>query len=155
MSIILKSERKSTWARLVILGCYLLLLIGGTTMVFPFLWMTSGSFKGKMDVHQYDFIPAFLIDDEVLFKRYLEEKYNERIQDYRVATGDDALRFRMVSSPQLPVKQLIQDWLEFCQKESVPSSFHMGSMNYRSGNRQKIIPKKYRLILDQKILLKS
>ena len=144
MSIILKSERKSTWARLVILGCYLLLLIGGTTMVFPFLWMTSGSFKGKMDVHQYDFIPAFLIDDEVLFKRYLEEKYNERIQDYRIATGDDALRFRMVSSPQLPVKQLLQDWLEFCREESVPSSFHMGSMTYRSGNRQKIIPKNLR-----------
>ena len=72
MSIILESERKSTWARLVVLGCYLLLVIGGTTMVFPFLWMTSGSFKGKMDVHQYDLIPAFLLDDEVLFKRYLE-----------------------------------------------------------------------------------
>ena len=144
MSIILESERKSTWARLVVLCCYLLLVIGGTTMVFPFLWMTSGSFKGKMDAHQYDLIPAFLLDDEVLFKRYLEEKYNERIQDYRIATGDDAPRFRMVFTPQLPVERLVQDWSEFCQKQPVPSFFHMGAMTYRSGTRQRIIPKNLR-----------
>lgn len=144
MSIILDSERKSTWARLTVAGCYLLLIIGGATMVFPFLWMTSGSFKGKMDAHQYDLIPAFLLDDEQLFKRYLEEKYNERIQEYQIATGDDAPRFRMVSPPELPTEALMRDWSTFCQQESDPTQYHLGSVISRTGVRQKIIPKNLR-----------
>lgn len=144
MSIILDSERKSIWARLVVLGCYLLLIIGGATMVFPFLWMTSGSFKGKMDAHQYDLVPAFLLEDEVLFKRYLEEKYNERIQDYRIATGDSAARFRMVALPQLPTERLLQDWAEFCRHQTNPSLYHLGAVTFRSGTRQKITPRNLR-----------
>lgn len=144
MPIILHSERKSTWARLVVLGCYLLLIIGGATMIFPFLWMTSGSFKGKMDAHQYDLVPAFLLDDEILFKRYLEEKYNERIQDYRVATNDEAPRFRMVSLPELPTERLLQNWSTFCLNQSTQSLYQLGSMTFRSGNKQKIIPKNLR-----------
>lgn len=144
MPIILQSEQKSIWARMVILGCYFLLVIGGATMVFPFLWMASGSFKGKMDAHQYDLIPAFLTDDELLFKRYLEEKYNERIQDYRIATGDEAARFRMVSLPELPTERLLDDWSAFCQDQSSPFYYHLGSMTFRGGVKQRIIPRNLR-----------
>ncbi len=144
MSIIIQSERKTTWARMVVLGCYILLIIGGATMVFPFLWMASGSFKGKVDAHDYDLIPEFLHNDEVLFKRYLEEKYSERIQDYQIATGDYAPRFKLVDPPVLPTNQLISDWEAFCDIETEPTRFQLGSLAYSVGAKQKIIPKNLR-----------
>jgi len=116
MPIIIKSERKSTYARIVFAICYLILVIGGITMIVPFLIMVSGSFKGKVDRHDYDLIPAFLYKENVLFQRYIEEKYNDRIQDYKIATGDYSPKFQRVTLPDLPSDDLVQDWKSFCAR---------------------------------------
>jgi len=144
MPIIIQSEKKTTYARLIVLMCYTLLIIGGITMVVPFLLMVSGSFKGKVDRHEYDIIPAFLYQEKVLFQRYIEEKYNDRIQDYQIATGDYAPKFQRVTLPELPSEALVNDWESFCAQETTFSMYHLGAMTSLNAAHEKITPKNQR-----------
>ena len=57
-------------------------------MIYPFLLMISGSLKGKLDAYEFDVIPKFLVNDEVLYKRYVEHKYNEKIDEYQIANKE-------------------------------------------------------------------
>ena len=50
MPIILKSEKRQSRTRIVHIVLYTMLALGAVTMVYPFLLMTSGSFKSKVDV---------------------------------------------------------------------------------------------------------
>lgn len=144
MPIIINSERKSTYARMIFTMCYLLLFIGGMAMVFPFLIMVSGSFKGKVDRHEYDLVPAFLYKEKVLFQRYIEEKYNDRIQDYKIATGDYAPKFQRVTLPELPSDALVEDWKSFCARETTYTMYHLGAMTSLNAMHEKITPKNQR-----------
>ena len=80
MSIFLKSERKDPKVIFLLIIIYFILSAGALTMVYPFLLMISGSLKGKLDAYEFDVVPKFLVNDEVLFKRYVEHKYNEKIR---------------------------------------------------------------------------
>ena len=72
MSIFLKSERKDPKVIFLLIIIYFILSAGALTMVYPFLLMISGSLKGKLDAYEFDVVPKFLVNDEVLFKRYVE-----------------------------------------------------------------------------------
>ena len=75
MSIFLKSERKDPKVIFLLIIIYFILSAGALTMIYPFLLMISGSLKGKLDAYEFDVVPKFLVNDEVLFKRYVEHKY--------------------------------------------------------------------------------
>ena len=94
MPIILKSEKRQSRTRIVHIVLYTMLALGAVTMVYPFLLMTSGSFKSKVDVQDLSIIPKYFYKDEVLFKKYVEAKYNESIAEYSSATGDEVQNFR-------------------------------------------------------------
>ena len=68
MSIFLKSERKDPKVIFLLIIIYFILSAGALTMVYPFLLMISGSLKGKLDAYEFDVVPKFLVNDEVLFK---------------------------------------------------------------------------------------
>ncbi len=53
MPVILKVEQKSAKARVFLAAIYSVLIIGGITMVWPFLVMVSASFTGAYDYHRY------------------------------------------------------------------------------------------------------
>ena len=70
MSIFLKSERKDPKVIFLLIIIYFILSAGALTMIYPFLLMISGALKGKLDAYEFDVVPQFLVNDEVLFKRY-------------------------------------------------------------------------------------
>ena len=69
MSIFLKSERKDSKVILLLSIIYIFLSIGALTMIYPLLLMLSGSVKGKLDAYEFDVVPQFLVNDDVLYKR--------------------------------------------------------------------------------------
>ena len=100
MSIFLKSERKDPKVIFLLIIIYFILSAGALTMVYPFLLMISGSLKGKLDAYEFDVIPKFLVNDEVLFKRYVEHKYNEKIDEYQIANKEFVRIFKSAKPPQ-------------------------------------------------------
>lgn len=124
MPVILPSEKRQFRSRLVYFVLYASLALGSLTMVYPFLLMASGSFKSRVDVQELDLVPRFIHDDTMLFRKYVEAKYSERIEEYRSATGDEARNFRVVTLPDLnPV--LAADWTEFVSSAKMPTSWFL------------------------------
>ena len=126
MPVILPSEKRQFRSRLVYFVLYVSLALGSLSMVYPFLLMASGSFKSRVDVQDLDLVPRFIHDDTMLFRKYVEAKYSERIVEYRSATGDDARNFRAVSLPDTnPV--LVGDWTEFVRSAEMPASWFLAA----------------------------
>ncbi|RMH57037.1 MAG: carbohydrate ABC transporter permease [Candidatus Hydrogenedentota bacterium] len=85
MPIIAKVGRKDIGVRFTILAIYLLLILGGITMVYPFLLMVKISISSKMDNDDYG-LPRFLYDENLLMAKYLNERHS-------YWTGPMALRY--------------------------------------------------------------
>ena len=66
--------RRSWSARLAFLIMYIALILGGLTMVVPFLVMVSSSFKSSVDGQKYDLVPAYWHNLHMLTLKYLEQK---------------------------------------------------------------------------------
>ena len=114
-------------------------------MIYPFLLMISGSLKGKMDAYEFDIVPKFLVNDDVLFKRYVEHKYNEKIDEYQIANREFVRIFKSVELPTKLNKVIVQDWLEFEDKTYIPPGFfHVGEMYYLPGASNRITTKNTR-----------
>ncbi len=77
MSIIGKVGRKSPKVRILNLALHLILIVGSLTMIYPFALMISSSLKSNVDGVRITLIPPYLHDDEALYQKYLESRYNE------------------------------------------------------------------------------
>tara|TARA_Y100001970_G_scaffold5054_1_gene5748 strand:- start:14483 stop:16369 length:1887 start_codon:yes stop_codon:yes gene_type:complete len=145
MALFLRSERKAIKVRLFLGSIYVFLTVGAITMIYPFLLMLSGSLKGKLDAYDFNVVPKFLIDDDILFKRYVEQKYNEKIQDYQVANNEFVRIFKSITVPQDPDPILIENWVEFQNNTYIsPENYHVGSMYYLPGAGNRITTKNTR-----------
>ena len=71
MPIISETDRKSPKGRLVVALIYLLLIVGGLTMVFPFAIMATGSVSTSFDYDRRSPFPAFLFNRGDRFLRVL------------------------------------------------------------------------------------
>ena len=125
MPIILKSEKRQPRTRIVHIVLYTMLALGAVTMVYPFLLMTSGSFKSKVDVQDLSIIPKYFYKEEVLFKKYVEAKYNESIAEYSSATGDEVQNFRAVKIPRKVNDIILSDWRDFVKISNMPASWYL------------------------------
>lgn len=125
MPIILKSEKRQPRTRIVHIVLYAMLALGAVTMVYPFLLMASGSFKSKVDVQDLNIIPKYLYKDDILFKKYVEAKYNESITEYQAATGDIAQNFRLVKMPDKVKGVILSDWRDFVETANMPNSWFL------------------------------
>ena len=145
MSIFLKSERKDPKVIFLLIVIYFILSAGALTMIYPFLLMISGSLKGKLDAYEFDVVPKFLVNDEVLFKRYVEHKYNEKIDEYQIANKEFVRIFKSVKPPQNLNDVIIKDWLQFENSSNIPPGFfHVGEMYYLPGASNRITTKNTR-----------
>jgi ABC-type glycerol-3-phosphate transport system permease component len=79
MPIISKIEAKSLRGRLLYAAIFLVLSLGGLTMVYPFVIMVSGSLRSEMDESNLDIVPTFLVDEGVLQRKFRETKYNQNV----------------------------------------------------------------------------
>jgi multiple sugar transport system permease protein len=113
MSIIGKVGRRSTKVRALNLSIHLVLLLGAITMVYPFLLMISASLRSNVDSGRLSLLPQYLHNDEELFQKYLESRYNE--ESSRLA-DNHAGRWLSFAEARLPQKlhpPLLKDWQEF------------------------------------------
>jgi ABC-type glycerol-3-phosphate transport system permease component len=133
MPAILKSELRSMSTRLLVVAMYAILVAGGLTMVYPFLLMASGSLKSNVDVQDYDIVPLFWHDDAMLYRKYIEEKCNERFNDFAENYVSSAFSFADVMPPPAANSVLLKDWSDFTG-EPVPRGFYrLGASISRDG----------------------
>ncbi len=104
MPIITAVEAKSRWVKFVYLCIYLVLTIGALTMIYPMMLMISGSVKSDTDITTMDPIPKFVFDDDILYKKYIENKFGGQIELYQQAYKDDSKTWRLI-----PVRTKIGD----------------------------------------------
>ena len=71
MPIISHTDRKAYKGRLLILYIYLALLLGGATMVYPFLTMMTGALGTPFDYERRAALPRFMVSREDRFMRAL------------------------------------------------------------------------------------
>lgn len=122
MPILNTIQRRSLGGRILLAGFYLLLIFGAVWMVYPFLMMLGGSVKTEVDSREPGLIPRFLISDEMLFRKFQEQRYG-RI-DMAVATtgARDKAGRRLYSFENFPLpksadSQALRDWKTFLQEK--------------------------------------
>ena len=113
MSIISKVGQKSTKTRLLNGFLHLILLIGAVTMVYPFLLMISSSIKSSVDSNQLTLIPKYLHEDEMLYKKYLESRYNEESSRLMDNYPGGWISFSEVVLPLKPNMKIYDEWKDF------------------------------------------
>lgn len=94
MPIISKVESNSTQGKCLHGVILIALTLGGITMVYPFLIMVSGTVRSEMDETDLDIIPQYMVDDEVLYMKFLETKYNQNLDALNRAHGNFHFRFK-------------------------------------------------------------
>ncbi|MBA3708218.1 MAG: carbohydrate ABC transporter permease [Planctomycetes bacterium] len=95
MSIISNVGRRSPSLRAMIILLYVVLSAGALTIVYPLALMLSTSVTSSVDVDEFKVIPSYFHDDDVLFAKFLEEKYI-RANFVNQAYGKDIFEFREV-----------------------------------------------------------
>jgi multiple sugar transport system permease protein len=90
------------------------LTLGGVTMIYPFIIMVSGTVRSEMDATDLDLMPGYMASNEVLYKKFLETKYNQGVEFMNMAHGRQHFSFKHkdVKPPEL-VQQQIDDFRRF------------------------------------------
>jgi multiple sugar transport system permease protein len=76
-----------------------LLTVGAASMIYPFMLMLSGSMKSEADAVFISPLPRFWFEDEVLFQKYVESKYNVTLTDAEAAWGERIGSWRSITAP--------------------------------------------------------
>lgn len=84
---------RSLPVRILIASFYAVLVLGGITMVVPFLIMLTGSVEPRAQSGKIEFFPSYVIDDQELWSRYLEVKYQGAPSYWRMAWNTPDLVF--------------------------------------------------------------
>ncbi|MCF7837894.1 MAG: carbohydrate ABC transporter permease [Candidatus Marinimicrobia bacterium] len=75
MSVLTKVEAKGWRGRLFLSLVTLSLILGGLTMLYPFLIMLGGAMRSDHDAADMSPVPKYLYDDAELVRKFLETKY--------------------------------------------------------------------------------
>ena len=113
--------RRGPKTRLLIAAIYIVLVVGAVSMVVPFWLMVSNSFTSNVDSHDFKLIPAYFINNDALYKKYMESAFNEDPPLYNYATGRDIGDFLDVTKPESLNKQRVEDYTAW--KDSLPLSY--------------------------------
>ena len=103
---------------------YGLLLLGGITMVYPFLIMLSGSTKSAVDIKDHDLIPAFTRSDTILYRKYLEGLFNESLDLMNITYNTAYASFEDVEPPSEIDENEVADWDQFIKSLKDPSYYY-------------------------------
>jgi ABC-type glycerol-3-phosphate transport system permease component len=132
MPILSTVGRRSPGLRALIILLYAVLSAGALTIVYPLALMLSTSVTSMVDVDEFRVIPAYLHDDDMLFAKFLEEKY-VRPATLNQAYGKELFEFRELPQlarearaawmklPEDARRARIADWDEFSR--SLPRSY--------------------------------
>jgi ABC-type glycerol-3-phosphate transport system permease component len=113
MPIISKVGTRSWRMRALYAAIFAVLILGAVTMVYPFLLMLAGSVKSEADSADISPYPRFWFDDTVLFQKYVESKYNVRVQTAEAAWWEPATGWRSIQPPTKDGMEFLDDFLEW------------------------------------------
>jgi ABC-type glycerol-3-phosphate transport system permease component len=113
MPLISTIGRKQRKLRAIIVALYIVLSLGAVTMVYPFLIMIAISFTSPVDVDEFRPVPRYFHRDDVLFRKYVEAKYNEDMPKYNAEYSHDYASFKDVQPPESVNAKRVSDWQEF------------------------------------------
>ena len=113
MPILSQIGRRSLHMRLLRGSIAALLIAGSCAILLPFLLMISGSMKSSVDVKDFDLIPAFLRNDEALYRKHIEGLFNERLSDLQSCYDLDVSTFESVKPPTSSNPDLVKLWQDF------------------------------------------
>jgi ABC-type glycerol-3-phosphate transport system permease component len=133
MPIFIKTESKSTAGRLFHTAIFIFLILGGATMIYPFLLMVSGAFRSEMDENDLSLVPEFLVEESALYRKFLEFKYQQRIASYNAAHLDRQFAFRTIPTPPGINQAALADFQAFLSEVEIPR--HWRILGGVSGSR--------------------
>ena len=99
MPLISRVEARSTRGRLIHAAIILVLCVGAVTMIYPFVIMISGSFRSEMDGADLDVVPDYFANKQVLYRKFLETKYNQQVLDLNAAHLNQNFSFKLAQIP--------------------------------------------------------
>ncbi len=127
MPILSQIGRRHWKTRILIGSMYALLMAGSITMIYPFLLLVAGSTKSAVDSANQKVIPAFLVDEQALYRKHLEGLFNESLNQMRWAYGVDTPMFQAVILPESVDAGLVSEWREFLTSGGLPGgAFELG-----------------------------
>jgi multiple sugar transport system permease protein len=110
-----------TWKGRIIYGLiFLILTLGSITMLYPFVLMVSGSIRSEMDETDLDFIPNYLVDADVLYRKFLETKYNQDIAALNRAHQENNFEFASAAVPERMYPGRLKDFRAFLAEYPLP-----------------------------------
>lgn len=113
MPIIHKVGRRHIQTRILIGAIYLILCVGAITMLYPFGLMIGGSTKSSVDQKELNIFPRFLSDDAILYRKYLEGLFNERLTMLQAVYDEDLPSFQVAEPPEQVNDALIDAYVSF------------------------------------------
>lgn len=122
MPIISRIGRKDWKVRLLLGAIYLALVTGAVSMIYPFLLMIAGSSKSAVDAAETRLVPAFLMDDEALYRKYLESMFNESLNLMQAVYDSDVTSFAGATRPAAVPEAFLDAWSEFLRDTDPPAS---------------------------------
>jgi len=100
---------------------YAALILGGLTMVVPFMVMLSSSFKSSVDGQKYDLIPAYWHDQHMLALKYLEQKTDYELPVFLLVARSNVPKLEDYTPPAPANAAMIADYYAFVQ--TLPATY--------------------------------
>jgi ABC-type glycerol-3-phosphate transport system permease component len=134
MPIISTIEAKQPRGRLLHAAMFLFLGIGGVAMLYPFLIMVSGSVRTELDEQDLDLVPPYLVDRAALYRKLLENKYNEDVRNLNRAHRGKTFDFRMVAPPAVINRDEVDAFEQFVRQTRPPQHWRVGGGTFSNKN---------------------
>ena len=99
MPIVPRVGRRSFRIASLLTGCYVVLTLGGLSMVIPFMIMLTSSVSNEWDYARFQPVPRFLFDRQERYMKFLAEKYLD-IHEARVRVARDFRLFAAAYKPK-------------------------------------------------------
>jgi hypothetical protein len=128
MPLISSVGRKDPKTRVLIAGLYAVLILGGLSMIYPFVLLLAGSTKSGVDMKDLSWVPRFLVDDSVLYQKHIESLFNEQLEIMRAVYDSDDTSFEKVMPPTEIRTGLVSNWVEFTAGTLPELSYTIGYM---------------------------
>lgn len=125
MPILSTIESRSTKGRLTQAAIFLVLTIGAITMIYPFAVMISGSVRSEMDEADLSLTPPFLVDQTMLYRRFLETKYNEDVDALNRSHRSLSMRFLDARLPKPIPAGLLDEFKSFLAETKIPEHWRL------------------------------
>ena len=134
MPIISSIEAKQPRGRLLHAAMFLVLSLGGIAILYPFLIMISGSVRTELDEQDLDLVPAYLIDRAALYRKLLENKYNEDVRLLNRAHRPKSFDFRTVAPPAKATDAEVDAFEQFLRETKPPQHWRVGGGTFSAKN---------------------